>query len=252
MTEVTEDTFRVAMLDPAAPVPQGLVDGANRPAGARFNVYRNNVAVSLTEAMRTGFPVITKLLGQKNMDGLSGLFLRAHPPSSPLMMHYGDAFPSFLEKMDQLADLPYLADVARLELALRRSYHATDADPIVPDMLGQLPPEELMVARLTLVPAAILIRSPWPIHALWRYNTQPDAPTPTPGAQDVLITRAEFDPIPQLLPSGGGDWIEALISGQTIGDAFNTALLTTPDFDLGATLGLMLQGGAIDHLDQKD
>ncbi|MCV6584053.1 MAG: DNA-binding domain-containing protein [Marinibacterium sp.] len=248
---VTQDQFRRAMLDPAAPVPDGLLDGADRPAGRRFNVYRNNVAVSLTEAMRTGFPVITRLLGQQNMDGLSGLFLRAHPPASPLMMHYGAEFPAFLEGMEQLSHLPYLADVARLELALRRSYHAADAAPLAPEALGAADPEALMQSGLTLVPAAILLRSPWPVHAIWRFNTEPGAPKPTSGAQDVLITRPEFDPIPVLLPPGGADWIAALMDGHSIGDAHTRAQDAAADFDLATTLGLMLQGGALRSLITK-
>lgn len=252
MTGVSQLRFRDAMMDPAAAVPEGLSDGRNQPAGRRFNVYRNNVAVSLTEAMRTGFPVITKLLGRQNMDGLSGLFLRAHPPTSPLMMIYGEAFPAFLEGMEQLAHLPYLADIARLELGLRRSYHSADANPIDAQDLGALPADELMRTTVTLAPPVFVVRSAWPVHGIWRFNTEDGAPKPTAEAQDVLITRAEFDPHPHLLPPGGADWIQALAGGQTIGAAHEAAVAATPDFDLGATLALMLQGNAITSLIMKD
>ena len=83
---VDQATFTQAMMDATQDVPLGLVDHEGAAAGQRFSVYRNNVAVSLTEAMHSAFPVVAKLLGKENMDGLSGPFLRAHPPSSPLMM----------------------------------------------------------------------------------------------------------------------------------------------------------------------
>lgn len=240
-----QDIFRTALLDPSQPVPDGLNDGAARPAGRRFDVYRNNVAVSLTEAIRIGFPVITKLLGRKNIDGLAGIFLRAHPPSSPVMMLYGQAFPDFLAKTDQLAHLGYLGDVARLELAIRRAYHAADAAPIAPDTLAALTPDALMGATLQLAPAVQIVRSDWPIHGIWRFNTDDNAPKPTPGPQDVLITRPEFDPLVHLLPAGGAAWITALTKGQNIGTALETALADTPGFDLAAPLALLLQGGAV-------
>ena len=249
---VSQDQFRVALLDPDAAVPNGLSDGAGAPAGRRFNVYRNNVAVSLTEAMRTAFPVITKLLGQQNMDGLAGLYLRAHPPESQLMMFYGAEFPDFLAGMQQLSHLGYLPDVARLELALRRSYHAADARPIDADMLALTAPELLMQTCLTLAPAAILLRSDWPVFDIWRFNTQEDAPTPTPVPQDVLITRPEFDPAPHLLPAGGADWIAALSKGSSIGAALDDTLTRAPDFDLSAALAILLQGSAITSLTTKD
>lgn len=249
---VSQDTFRAALLDPAHPVPPGLGDSAARPAGARFNVYRNNVAVSLTEALRTGFPIITKLLGQQNMDGLAGIYLRAHPPASPLMMHYGTGFPDFLAATPQLAHLGYLADIARLELALRQSYHAADAPPIDPAALADLPPEDLLHCTVTLAPALRLLRSDWPIYDIWRFNTEPGAPKPTPGAQNILITRPEFDPQPHLLPPGAATWIEALGRAVPIGEALDTAQQGAPDFDLGASLTLLLQGGALTSLTKKD
>ncbi|WP_372570995.1 HvfC/BufC family peptide modification chaperone [Ruegeria jejuensis] len=247
---VSQSAFHTALLDPAQPVPDGLFDAETRPAGRRFSVYRNNVAVSLTEAMHQAFPVITKLLGPQNMDGLAGLFLRRHPPSSPLMMFYGDEFPEFLAGMEQLSHLGYLPDVARLELALRRSYHAADSTGIDPQALA-IEPETLMAATVEFAPAMEVLRSPWPVHAIWRFNTEADAPPPEPQAQDTLITRAEFDPTPQLLPPGGADWIAALQAGQTIGAAHETALAAHPDFDLGATLALLLQGGAITTLNTE-
>lgn len=248
---VTQAEFTRAMMDAGEPIPLGLTDHQENPAGRRFNVYRNNVAVSLTEAMHSAFPVISKLLGQENMDGLAGLFLRQHPPSSPLMMFYGEEFPAFLEGLEQLKHLGYLADVARLELALRHAYHAADAEPIEADLLAALSADDLMQSRLSLAPALQVLKSPWPIHALWLFNTEENAPKPAALAQDVLITRPEFDPIPQVLPPSGAVWISALMGGATIGEALEQANADTENFDLGATLTLLLQGGAITGLENK-
>lgn len=244
---VSQTSFHAALLDANHPVPEGLLDAESQPAGRRFSVYRNNVAVSLTEAMHQAFPVITKLLGTQNMDGLAGIFLRQHPPTSPLMMFYGEEFPDFLQGMQQLAHLGYLPDVARLELALRRAYHAADSQPIDPEALS-IPPEQLMQARLTLAPSLQILSSDWPIFAIWLFNTQPDTPKPEAEAQDVLITRPEFDPAPNLLPAGGAEWIALIQDGCTIGQAFEKTIESTPDFDLGTTLALLLQGGAITSL----
>lgn len=241
---VSQAEFRAAMMDASAPVPKGLLDADAQPAGRRFSVYRNNVAVSLTEAMHQAFPVIAKLLGTQNMDGLAGIFLRQYPPASPLMMFYGEDFPTFLAGMPQLSHLGYLPDVARLELALRQSYHAADSQPAPADALA-VDPEDVMRARLGFAPAMRVIRSAWPIHAIWRFNTEADAPKPLTQAQDVLITRPEYDPIPRPLPPGGADWTARIQQGETIGEAFETVTTDTPDFDLGTTLALLLQGGAI-------
>jgi len=246
------DEFTLALLDPTQKMPGGLIDGAAQPAGRRFDVYRNNVAVSLTEALRMGFPVITRLIGQQNMDGLAGVFLRAHPPTSPLMMKYGAAFPNFLAGAAQLAHWGYLPDIARLELAIRRSYHAADAVAIAPERLGEITTETLMRATFTMAPSVQLIRSDWPILDIWRYNTDENPTKPQVQAQtmaqDVLVTRPGFDPLPHLLPPGGAAWITGLMSGQSVGAALDAALADSPNFNLTTPLTLLLQGGALTSL----
>ena len=188
MTGLIDDILP-ALMDPDRPVPQGLQDGQGRPAGRRFNVYRNNVTTSLIAALEQGFPAVAKLLGAQNFTGLARAFVQDNPPRSRLMMHYGAGFAEFLETIPALNHLGYLGDVARLELALRRSYHAADATPLDPAQIGAIPPEALAATRFALAPAVEIIRSPWPLHAIWTYAMIPGSPKPQASAQDVLITR---------------------------------------------------------------
>lgn len=245
---VSQTEFRGALLDGARERPIGLVDEKGRAAGRRFDVYRNNVAVSLTEALSQGFPTITKLIGEENFNAIAGIFLRQSPPASPLMMHYGAGFPEFLQAFEPLQHLGYLPDVARLELALRRSYHAEDATPIAPDALGAIDPMQLGNVTMTFAPAIELLTSPWPLHAIWAFNMA-DGPKPEAVAQDVLITRADYDPAPHVLPAGGYAAMASLIGGQTLGESVATGTEAAPDFDLGALLALLLQGNAITSID---
>lgn len=239
--------FRDALLDPARAVPAGLVDPQGRPASKRFDVYRNNVAVSLTDALEVAFPVIHKLLGDAFFRAVAGVYLRAHPPKSPLMMFYGADMPGFLKTFEPVAHLPYLADVARLELAMRGSYHSADSTGISPDALGALSPEQLMKTHFTLAPSLRIVTSDWPIHALWQFNMA-GGPKPEMQAEDVLVARPEFDPEPILLPRGAAGFITALGQGDSLGDAFEAASRTHPDFDLGTTLGLLLGASALTSL----
>ncbi|MEL7149637.1 MAG: DNA-binding domain-containing protein [Pseudomonadota bacterium] len=241
---VDQTAFREAVLTPDMPRPAGLSDGEGNPAGRRFDVYRNNVAVSLTEALETAFPVIRKLVGDANFKLLAGAFLRQHPPSSPLMMFYGAEMPAFLATFEPTQTIGYLPDVARLELALRESYHAADAEPIDPTVLQTVTPDVLLANHLTLAPSLRLIRSPWPIHAIWRFNMD-NGPKPTSVAEDVVVLRADMDPEPVLLPPGGGTFLAAVLNGVPLGAAFETAASEVETFDLSQTLALLIGAHAI-------
>ncbi|MCX8507592.1 MAG: DNA-binding domain-containing protein [Rhodobacteraceae bacterium] len=233
--------FRDAILNPALGLPEGVVDPQGRPAPRRFGVYRNNVTVGLTEALRQSFPAILKLVGDEFFTAMAIEHLRTHPPTSPLMMFYGAAMPDFLCGFAPVQHLAYLPDVARLELALRHSYHAADAVPVTAERLQCLPPERLMAARIGLAPAVQLLRAGWPVLSIWAANMRgAEAPSQV-QPEDVLITRPVYDPEPHLLPAGAAGFIAALQTGQSFGDAFEAA----GPFDLTATLGLMLAGGAI-------
>lgn len=240
-----QTTFHAGLLDAAKPVPEGLTDGEGRPAGRRYSVYRNNVAVSLREALTTGFPVTRKLIGEQNFDHVAGLYLRAHPPSDPRLMLYGAGLPNFLASLSALSHIGYLADVARLELAIRHSYHAADGNPIDGNALAHLDPDQVMALHLNLAPSARVLRSPWPVLSIWQFTQDASVGKPKAGSQDVLITRPAFDPQPQLLPTGGATFISALTS-MPLGDAAEAALRSARDFDPSATLGLLLAGRALE------
>jgi len=251
-TASEQTRFTEALLDPALPAPDGLIDPQGHPAGKRFNVYRNNVAVALTEALRTAFPVIRNLVGDEFFKEMAGVHLRRYPPKSPLIMFYGADMAAFLSDFEPVAHLGYLPDVARLELALRQSYHAADSAAIDPAMLQTLPTDRLMTARLHLAPSLQVVRSDWPLHAIWRANTQNDAPKPAMRSEDVLITRPEMDPDCARLPKGGAAFVQALQAARPFGQALEEATAEHEAFDLGTVLGLLIAGAGITGISHED
>lgn len=248
---VSQSEFRAAVLDPQQQVPSGLVDAKAAPAGARFDVYRNNVVLSLSDALATAFPLVRKLLGGPTFEKLASVFVRQHPPTSPLMMFYGAEMPDFLSEFQPLTHVGYLSDCARLDLAQRHAYHAADTLPFQVDVLQRAETEAEDI-YLSLAPATTIIRSPWPLYDIWRFNTQPDAPKPRAGAQDVLVTRPQFDPEIHLLPDGGATWLQLLHDKTEFGQAYEDTLEMHPSFDLAEALGLIVASGALAGQDPKE
>ncbi|NNF78680.1 MAG: DUF2063 domain-containing protein [Rhizobiales bacterium] len=220
--EASQKAFAGALLDPEAPVPQGVVDPKGRPAPKRFAVYRNNVTVSLIEALATAFPVVEKVVGAEFFAAMAREFVRAHPPTSPLLMFYGEAFPAFLAGFEPVKHLAYLPDLATLEQLRRQAYHARDADPLGPEFLAAVRPETLGTVRVTLHPAAHILQSNHPILSIWEWNTADSSNQQTAlpeGGEHVLITRPELDVELRRLPVGGAHFLEALQAGAALDEA---------------------------------
>ncbi|MEL6532745.1 MAG: DNA-binding domain-containing protein [Pseudomonadota bacterium] len=234
--------FTGALLDSARPAPEGLRNPFGGPAAKRFDVYRNNVAVGLTEALETGFPVLRKLVGPDFFKAMAGVFLRANPPEDPRLALYGGRMPGFLKTFEPVAHLPYLPDIALLELGLRQSYHAADAAPL--DLTG-LDPADVLALKPRMAPAAMIVRSRFPIYDIWRANTAANAPKPRAVAQDVLITRPGFDPTPHLLPHGGFELARSLKGRMSLSEAMATSLARAPRADMQILLSLFVQSGAL-------
>ena len=243
---VSQERFHRALRQPDEPIPEGLNGTDGAPAGRRFNVYRNNVATSLMDALTSGFPVIAKLIGTENFRNLARDYQWNNPPTSPLMMHYGESFPEFLESHPALAGLPYLGGVARLEYAIRRSYHAADTPKFDAALLED---DRLLNARIVLANSVELVTSPFPIFSLWRFNTQPGAPKPTAKPECVAIFRPEFDPEPEEISLADMILLSSLKAGETLHEALGKAQDANPDHDFGRILGRMLAGNAIARID---
>lgn len=242
--------FVDALGNPQAGVPDGIVGPGGVPDAKRFNVYRNNVTVSLSEALAATYPAITRLLGDEYFRALAPLFVRAHPPTSPVLMFYGEAFANFLEGFEPLADYTYLGDVARIEWAWLQAYHAADAEPLAPQTLADIAPDALACLRFQRHPAACVQRSDHPCLSIFRINRDESAATILPDdatAEDTLVTRPDLDVEVRQLPAGGAVFLEALIAGRSLGEAAAMAEEAARDqdqeFDLAANICGMLEAG---------
>ncbi|MCB1822697.1 MAG: putative DNA-binding domain-containing protein, partial [Candidatus Competibacteraceae bacterium] len=152
----------------------------------RLSVYRNNVRHALFSVLEAAFPVVRQLIGAECFTATALTFITEHPPQAPVLYAYGSDFADFLSSFRPLTELPWLADVARLEWARNEALFAADREPLSPNQLATVPVAELPGLRLGLHPSAWLHESPWPIHAIW------DAHQPGGGALEAVdLARAE-------------------------------------------------------------
>lgn len=238
---MTQTAFALAVLDPEAAIPASVTDPLGRPAPKRFSVYRNNVASSLTRALEAAFPTVRKLVGDEFFGAMALVFLRAHPPRSRMLMLYGDDLPGFLEGFPPVAHLGYLPDAARLDQAMRESYHAFDSEPLPEAEFRRLVAGDPVGLRLRLAPALRLVRSDWPIQQVWAANAE-SGPAPQPGPEAALVLRPGFDPRPHRLSPAEGRFVQGLLDHHTLGESFD---LSEGPVDLAGVLSLLISGRAI-------
>ena len=220
------------------------------PVADRLNVYRNTVQGSLTEALAATFPVVRRIVGEEFFAGFARRFISIHPPRRPQLSTYGADFAEFIASAEVNQQLPYLADVARLEWARNESYFAADA-PLLDAQRLAIDAEQLEDTTLRLHPAARCVVSRFPILRIWDVNQQTvvDVPIVDMGVpQAVMISRPAHHVVAREIPLADAAFVMAIMEGETFGGAVDTALLNDPAFNLQQALALhFVQGtfGAI-------
>lgn len=237
--------FAAALFDADRRPPAGLFAAAD--IDERFAVYRNNVVSGLSRALAAGFPATEAIVGPEFFAAMAAIYVRVSPPASPVLLHYGAGLPEFLARFEPAAELPYLADVARLELAYTRAFHAADAAPLPADRLGSITAEGLGAVRVTLHPSLQILRSTHPVATIWAMNTgrAPLGEIEDWTAQDVLLLRPHYDTAVIALAAGEAEFLLQLQAGADIAEAATAALTDAGGFDLAAALAAMFTRGAV-------
>lgn len=209
--------FAAGLTAPDLPRPRTLIDASGRVGTSRYDIYRNNVTVGLTDALAANFPVVRELVGPEFFSAMAREFLRSHPPRLPIMALYGDDLADWLSAFPPVASLAYLPGMARLEALRRHATHAADAPPLDATILAAIPPERLGELRLQPHPSARWMTDAQPVLAIWnRHNGQPAANDP---AGEILLCRPAMSVLQIAAPAGTCATMDALAAGLPLQDA---------------------------------
>ena len=242
-----EATFARAVLDAAAGVPVSLTARIGSSPARRFAVYRNNVYAGLINALAGRFPATAKLVGEAFFRAMAREYVEKSPPSSAVLLLYGADFPDFMGAFPPAFPVPYLADVARLEWAWHRAYHAADVEPLSQDALAALVARADEIA-LKLHPSLSVIRSIYPVVTVWELALRDGEDEPgrlQADGEDALVLRPALQVTVRRLPRGGAAFVQALMEGKNLPVAAAAVLEAEPDFDLVANLAGLMRSGAI-------
>ncbi|WP_367847934.1 DUF2063 domain-containing protein [Rhodoferax sp. WC2427] len=244
----SQTTFAAAVLDPALPAPTGLRVWNGSDPAARFAIYRNNLAVSLVDALADTFPAVQELVGGDFFRAMARLYVQAHPPHTRAMAWYGAGFAAFVDNFGPAASVPYLADVARLEMGRVRAYHAADVDAVAPQALqaALADPQQLAQLRLDLHPSLQVIASRFAVFSLWAaHRGALQAADVDPALpQTALVSRRGLDVEVLEVSAAAGAFITALQQGCSL----LAATRSDPTLDLPATLALLIRQQLITRL----
>jgi hypothetical protein len=130
------------------------------PAPAIFEIYRRTAANGLADILAAHFPVTRRMIGDDSFAAIAHSYTIQFPPRSPALVDYGTSLPTFIRSRGRAPSIEYLADIAELESARMRAYHAADAVPVTLGAFSR-------GLTIDLHPSASLVSSRFPVVSIW-------------------------------------------------------------------------------------
>ena len=131
-----------------------------------FAVYRNTAARGAVEALRAAYPTVDMLVGEEMFTQVALDYRLEQPPTGPVLSEYGSDFAAFLAAQPWTCELPYLADVARLDWLWLESFLAHNAAALPQSFSGG--------TRIALHPATRFAWLATPAMTIWQAHRDPE------------------------------------------------------------------------------
>jgi len=240
----------LAALDADAAATLARITPARPDAATRLDVYANAARAIGRDALRATYPVVEQLVGRAFFNEAVDRHLAAHPSQSGDLHELGAGFAAFLGEYSHAASLPYLPDVARLEWAMQRAFHAADANPFDLARMAAVPAEQWDELRFETAPGTAIITSPWPLLTLWRAH-QPGESLPEDfdldqGGETVVVHREGFECVARQLDAAALAILAAALDGQPLAAALTNAAFNDESAGtLLAALRLLINEGIL-------
>lgn len=237
-------------------VPAGLLRPATHGGPARIDAYRHAHAARLVAALRDNFEVLSRALGDEAFDALAQAYLRAHPPTQPSIRWFGHALADFMDSAEAPPSHPALADLARMDWALRAAFDAADGPSIAAADLATLPAEQWPALRFGFHPSVALLPLQWAVEPAWHAlrshdgEGEPELPEPIERPHTLLVWRRGLGTLWRSLDDVEAALLNAAMAGRPFGELGGLAAGLLGDAEaavprLAALLGQWLVDGLV-------
>ena len=217
---------------------QSVADNTSPALNMRgWAAYRANAGVLAERALSAAYPVLAQMLGAENFEPMARQYWRQSPPRCGDIGRWGDALADFIATAPQLAEEPFLADVARVEWALHRAASDPDIHPDAQsfELIASLGPDN---TSLRLGTGVALISSHWPVASLVNSHLFADPSIEEAAVrcaqrqgEHAIIWRDNYRPRVRALEPGEYALLAALFSGLSLEAALGSALAVSPEFN---------------------
>ena len=243
-------SFKAALLGEDVTFYQEIKAASEQEQEIRLNVYRNNIVVSLIDALADIFPVTQAAVGEEFFRAMSRVYLLAQQPTSPVISEYGIGFSDFIRTFEPADSRPFLADLAALEHAMLTLTHSEEYETLehqaVADAFAAV--EDPSVLQLNVPPTTQILAAPFAIGSL--YNMYFSDGSESLNKVDLnnneylLLVKSHLYAQLHVLHKDEAIFIKHLIQSKSL----EQAIPDSDTFNLGETLAKLIEWKILTHI----
>lgn len=248
-----QQALKHAILAKAAAGPLLRVQPEREPL---LRIYQHAYEARLIGALRDNFGVLPRVMGDAAFDALARGYIAAHPSRHPSIRWFGHRLAEFMDGHDERVPHPALADLARMEWALRNAFDAADATPISAAALALQPAHDWPSLVFATHASVQLLALRWAIEPVWRAmqsfepetGEEPELPEPQEHAHALAIWRQGLDTRWRALDGVQATLLQAAMAGESFGAMCALAADQVGEAQAAAASAGALQGWLADGL----
>lgn len=201
-------------------------DQASPPAiqtylSGRPEIYGVAYKARLTEALKTNFPALHRVLGDDAFRELAHRFIDESPSEYRSIRWFGRELAMFAQGDESLLPHSALLDLLKMDWALGLAFDAADAMPVCEADLHRIAASEWAALTFAFHPSASLLKLTWAIEPIWRAVTNDenaDTPEPMADTHYLLVWRSELEAKWRIVDEAEALALNMLGSGMNFGE----------------------------------
>ena len=218
------------------------------PARRRLGlgIYANAYRLRLLDTLSDAYQKTEAVMGEAAFEAAAFGYITTHPPTTRSLRWYGGQFSTWLA--NQYPEAPALAEMARLDWALRTAFDGPDSPVLDATALGAIEPGAWATLRLVLVPTTEWLTFSHNTVAVWQALDDDESPPPlaaSPIEVDWLVWRKGLQPHFRSLHRVEAALLRAIQEGGSFARACTIAGSLAADLGHGEAEVSALIGGCI-------
>ncbi len=177
-------------------------DDARISRERRVDIYRTTMREAHVRALASTYTCCEKILGERYFRQLANEFYYGNPATHQDLNRYGQTFPDFVQELiehhAELAEYPYLPDLARLEWLYEQAYYVREDEAFDFRALATLDEDDYRKLRFVLGASVATLKSAYPVYELWRAHQGQGGIKKVVAIDEpqyLFVAREEFKPV---------------------------------------------------------